>query len=80
MNQTIYTQLDDNEWLYEAPRPDTYRFLFRVDTKPNKPSEIHLELSTKNIVNRLEDLRLVEHKVEEVEQLIAEHEWKIKVF
>jgi len=32
----------------------------------------------KSIVDRLEDLRLASHKVEEVDRLIAEQEWKIK--
>jgi hypothetical protein len=32
----------------------------------------------KNIVNCLEDLSLSSHKVEEVDRLIAEQEWKIK--
>jgi hypothetical protein len=35
-----------------------------------------LELPLKNIVNRLEELRLASHKVEEVDKLIAEQEWK----
>ena len=32
----------------------------------------------KNIVNRLDDLRLASHKVEEVERLNSEQEWKLK--
>jgi len=32
----------------------------------------------KSIVNRLEDLRLASHKVEEVDRLMSEQEWKIK--
>ena len=35
-------------------------------------------LPLRNIVNRLEDLRLASHKVEEVDKLISEQEWKIK--
>jgi hypothetical protein len=37
-----------------------------LDIKSNKLSEIHLDLSTKNIVNHLENLRLAIHVVEEV--------------
>jgi hypothetical protein len=41
-------------------------------------NDIHLELPLKNIVNRLEDLRLASHKVKEVDKLISEQEWKFK--
>jgi hypothetical protein len=37
-----------------------------------------LELPLKNIVNRLEDWSLATHKVEEVDKLISEQEWKVK--
>ena len=40
--------------------------------------DIHLELPLKNVVNRLDDLRLASHKVDEVNRLIFEQEWKIK--
>ena len=40
--------------------------------------DIHLELLLKNVVNRLDDLRLASHKVDEVNRLIFEQEWKIK--
>ena len=43
-----------------------------------KLNDIHLELPKKNIVNRLDDLRLASHKVEEVDRLISEQEWKLK--
>ena len=46
--------------------------------KTTKLNEIHLELPLKSIVKRLEDLRLASHKVEEVDRLISEQEWKIK--
>ena len=46
--------------------------------KPAKLKAFHLELPLKNIVNRSEDLRLVSHKVEEVDKVISEQEWKIK--
>jgi ribosomal protein L10 len=135
INQTIWTQLDNNEWLYVAPRPDVLtvlclkqdpsdieivgtgklilhrackaygaRVLIQAQTimtfnntekdvipplsleydccisegTPAKLRDFHLELPLKNIVNRLEDLRLASHKVEEVDRLIAEQEWKIK--
>jgi hypothetical protein len=46
--------------------------------KTVKLNDIQLDLSTKNIVNRLEDLKLASHKIEEVDRLIAEQEWKLK--
>jgi hypothetical protein len=46
--------------------------------KTVKLNDIQLELSTKNIVNKLEDLKLASHKIEEVDRLIAEQEWKIR--
>lgn len=135
INRTIWTQLNDNEWLYVAPRPDALtvlcskqepsdieiegtgklklhsnckaygsRVLIQAQTvvsfnnsdkdiipplsleydccdfvgKNIKLNDIHLELPMKNIVNRLDDLRLASHKVEEVDRLISEQEWKIK--
>ena len=39
---------------------------------------IHFELPLKGVVNRLDDLRLTSHKVDEVNRLILEQEWKIK--
>ena len=39
---------------------------------------IHLELPLKSLVNRLEDLKLASHKVEELDKIISEQEWKIK--
>jgi len=135
INQTIWTRLRDNEWLYVAPRPDVLtilcskqepsdieivgtgklilhsackaygaRVLIQAQTimttnntekdiipplsldydccitekKTTKLNDIRLDLPLKNIVNRLEDLRLASHKVEEVDRLISEQEWKIK--
>jgi hypothetical protein len=135
INRTIWTQLDDNEWLYFAPRPDTLtilcskqepsdieiegtgkltlhsnckaygvRVLIQAQTVVSfnnsekdivpplsldydccnfagnsiKLNDIHLELPMRNIVNRLDDLRLTSHKVEEVDRLISEQEWKLK--
>ena len=46
--------------------------------KPAKLKDFHLELPLKNIVNHLEDLIFASHKVEEVDKLISEQEWKIK--
>jgi len=40
--------------------------------------DIHLELPLKGVVNRLDDLRLASHKVDEVNRFILEQEWKIK--
>jgi hypothetical protein len=135
LNQTLWTQLDDNEWLYVAPRPDTLTILCskqeptdieifgtgklklnsmckgygakvliqaqmiistnntdkdiipslslefdccKTQGKNVKLDDIHLDLPLKNIVNHLDDLRVASHKVEEVEKLISDQEWKIK--
>jgi hypothetical protein len=48
------------------------------EEKIAKLNDIHLELPLRNIVNRLDDLRLASHKVEEVDKLISEQEWKLK--
>ena len=135
INQTAWTRLDGNEWLYVAPRPDTLtilcpkqeptdiviegtgrlglhsnckaygtRVLIQAQAivsfnnsekdiipplsldydccefvgKDVKLKDLHLELPLKNIVNRLDDLRLASHKVDEVNRLILEQEWKVK--
>jgi len=46
--------------------------------RTTKLNKIHLELPLKSRVNHLEELRLVSHRGEEVDRLIAEQEWKIK--
>ena len=46
--------------------------------KDVKLRDIHLELPLKNVVNRLDDLKLASHEVDEVNKLIFEQEWKIK--
>jgi hypothetical protein len=46
--------------------------------KPAKLKDFRMELPLKNILNRLEDLRLASHKVDEVDKLISEQERKIK--
>jgi hypothetical protein len=43
-----------------------------------KLNDIYLDLPLKNIVNHLDDLRIASHKVEEIESLISEQEWKVK--
>lgn len=135
INQTAWTRLDGNEWLYVAPRPDTLtilcpkqeptdvviegtgrlgllsnckaygtRVLIQAQAivsfnnsekdiipplsldydccefigKDVKLKDLHLELPLRNIVNRLDDLRLASHKVDEVNRLILEQEWKVK--
>jgi hypothetical protein len=50
----------------------------RLEISPHKLSEIHLELHTKNILNRMEDLQLASHKIKEVDRLIAEQKWKMR--
>jgi hypothetical protein len=41
-------------------------------------NNIHLDLRLKNIINHLDDLRIGSHKVDDIEKLISEQEWKIK--
>jgi hypothetical protein len=43
-----------------------------------KLNDINLDLPMRNIVNHLDNLWLASHKVEEVDRLISEQEWKIK--
>ena len=135
INQTIWTQLDNNEWLYVAPRPDTLTVLCsgqeptdleivgtgklklnnlckaygtkvliqaqmtietnsterdiiphlfldvdccQTESKIVNLNDIHLDLPLKHIVNHLDDLRVASHRVDDVERLISEQEWKIK--
>jgi hypothetical protein len=40
-----------------------------LERRPHKMSDIHLELPTKNTVNRLKDLQLARHKFKEVDRL-----------
>jgi hypothetical protein len=49
-----------------------------LERRIHRLSEIHLELHTKKIVNRLEDLQLASHKVKEGDRLIAEQKWKMR--
>jgi hypothetical protein len=135
INQTIWTQLHGNEWLYVAPQTDVLtvlcskhepsdiaivgtgklmlhsackaygaRVLIQAQTlmfsnntdkdiipplsldydccapeeKNSKLNAIHLDLPLKNVINHLDDLKLASHKVEEVDILISEQEWKIR--
>jgi hypothetical protein len=137
INQTIWTQLDGNEWIFVAPCPDVLtilclkqepsdieiegtgklklhssckaygaRVLIQAQTvvsfnnsekdiipplsldydccnfagKNVELKDIHLELPLQNVINRLDDLRLASQKVDEVNRLIFEQEWKIKRF
>jgi hypothetical protein len=43
--------------------------------KATKLGDIHLNLPLRSTVNRLEDLKIASHKVEDVDRLIAE-QWK----
>ena len=135
LNQTVWTQLENNEWLFVAPKPEVLtilcskhepsdvtligtgklrlnnmckgygsRILIQTeltistnnsdkDIIPHLPLEfeccevqgknfslnnIHLNLPLNNVVHHLDDLKVANHKVEEVERLIEEQEWKLK--
>jgi hypothetical protein len=135
LNQTLWTQLNNNEWLYVAPRVETLTVLCSrqeprdveihgtgklkmhsmckgygsktliqaqmtivsnntgKDIIPpisleydcclpekgsTKLSQIHLDLPIKNVVKHLDDLRVASYKVDEVEKIILEQEWKLK--
>jgi hypothetical protein len=43
-----------------------------------KLNELHLSLPLKSVTNSLDYLRIASHKVEDVENLIQEQEWKMK--
>lgn len=68
------------QWYWERYYPQIYLeydcCIF--ERKVAKFNGIHLELSLKTIVNRLEDLGIASHKFEKVEKLISEQEWRIK--
>ena len=131
LNQTIWTQLDNNEWLFVAPKPEVLtvlcskhepsdvtligtgklklsnlckgygsRILIQTqltistnntdkDIIPHLPLEfdccefqgrnfslndIHLNLPLNNVVHHLDDLKVANHKVDEVEKLIEEQD------
>ena len=135
LNHTLWTQLDNNEWLYFAPRSDVLtvlcskheptdvkllgtgklqlnsmckaygnRILIRshstlVSNRTSKDvipplsleydccgsvdstfklNELHLRIPLRSVTNSLDDLRIASHKVEDVENLILEQDWKIK--
>jgi hypothetical protein len=135
INQTIWTQLDNNEWLFVAPRPDTLTTLCpgqeplnleivgtgklklnasckaygtkvliqaQMTTETNSTEsdiipylslevdccqseskilrldDIHLDLPLNNVINHLDDLRWASHKVNDVERIVAEQEWKMR--
>jgi len=43
-----------------------------------KLNELHLHIPLRSVTSSLNDLRFVSHKVEDVENLILEQDWKIK--
>lgn len=43
-------------------------------------NDIRLDLPLKNTINHLDDLRMASRRVDEVERLISEQEWKMKQF
>jgi hypothetical protein len=49
-----------------------------LEDKRIKLNNLRLDLTLKNVVNHLDDLRTSSHKIEEVERLINEQEWKMK--
>jgi len=135
LNQTVWTQLDNNEWLFVAPKPEVLtilcskhepsdvtltgtgklklnklykrygsRILIQAqltvstnntdrDIIPHLPlnfdccevqrrnfilNSIHLNLPLTNVIHRLDDLKVASHKVEEIEKLIEEQDWKLR--
>ena len=49
-----------------------------VQRKNFSLNNIHLYLPLKNVKHHLDDLKIANHKVEEVEGLIEEQEWKLR--
>jgi hypothetical protein len=45
---------------------------------PRKQTYIHLDFPLKNEIQHLDDMKEANDKVEEVERLIAEQEWKLR--
>jgi hypothetical protein len=43
-----------------------------------KLNELHLHIPLRSVAGSLTDLRIASHKVEDVEKLILEQEWKVK--
>jgi hypothetical protein len=135
LNHTMWTQLDNNEWLYVAPKSDvltvlcskheptdikllatgklqlnsmckaygnrifiqSYSALVSNHTSKDvipplsleyaccgginntfKLNELHLHIPLRSVTSSLNDLRIASHKVEEVENLILEQDWKMK--
>jgi hypothetical protein len=129
LNQTVWTQLDNNEWLFVAPKPDVltvlcsrhgpsdvtlirtwklklnnmckgYSYGSKILTEAQLTlstintikdiiphlrlefdcceaagknfnlNSIHFDLLLKNVIHHLDDLKVANHKVEEVERLI----------
>ena len=46
--------------------------------KTSKLNELHLQIPLQSVTSSLDDLRIASHKVEDVENLIREQDWKIK--
>jgi hypothetical protein len=44
----------------------------------NKLNELHLNVPLRSVTNSLDDLRIANYKVDEVENLILEHDWKMQ--
>ena len=43
-----------------------------------KLNDVHLLMLVRSVTNSLDDLRIARHKLEDVENLILENDWKIK--
>jgi len=43
-----------------------------------KLNELHLHIPLRSVTNSLDDLRIARHKVDDVQNLILEQDWKIK--
>ena len=133
LNQTIWAQLDNNEWLFVAPKPELLDVLYskhepfditlnetgkmklnnmckgygyriqiqaqlnisinntdkgiiphlplefdccKFQGKNSSLNDIYLNLSLNNVIHHLDDLKVANHKVKEVERLIEEQDWK----
>ena len=46
--------------------------------KTPKLNELHLRIPLRSVTSSFDDLRIASHKVQDVEDLISEQEWKIK--
>jgi hypothetical protein len=77
----IQTQLNistNNTGKYIIPHFPLELDCFELQGRNFSLNDIHLNLPLNNIIHHLDDLKVAKHKVEEVEKLIEEQDWKLR--